>query len=198
MRASCILASVALAGCSTYNEVNGGPVVAVPANEGASVGGGVALHGGIGASSPGVTATFGMDASAKLKATADTQNVAFGDGFFLTRMVGKGGALTVRGGLHLVFERFDEKLLVGGGPFGALMGGVPLESDEYFVPGSFFPHTRRDRTLLTFGPIAELDARFSRPSAVPFLGLAIGIAWTSEVVSTGPAMPGAPGPALPF
>lgn len=189
MRALCILASSALAGCSTWSEVNAGPVVAWPTKGDASVGGSVALHGGIGSSSEGATSTLGMDANAKLKATADTQHFALGDGFLLTHLVGRGGALTVRGGLHLVFERFDEKLLVGAGPYAALMGGIPLESQEYFVPGQLFAHTRRDRTLLTFGPAAEIDARFSRPTAVAFLGIAVGIAWGSEVVSTGPNIP---------
>lgn len=189
MRALCIFASSVLAGCATFNEVNAGPVVALPTSEDASGGGAVALHGGIGTSSEGATTSVGMDPNAKLKATRDTQNIAFGDGFFLTRAIGSGGAGTVRAGLHLVFERYDEKLLVGGGPYAAVMGGIALESREYFVPGQFFAHTRRDRTLFTFGPAAELDARFSRPSSVAFLGIAVGIAWASEVVSTGPNLP---------
>jgi hypothetical protein len=62
------------------------------------------------------------------------------------------------------------------------MGGIALDDDVYFVPGELFSHWRRDRTLLTFGPIAEIDARFSRPSAVAFVGVGVGIAWASEVV----------------
>ncbi len=189
MRAWCILASAAaLAGCSTWSELNAGPVVALPSKEDASVGGSLAAHGAIGTSSPEAGSMFGMDVGAKLAATRDTQHVALGDGFLYARAVG-GGALIARGGLHLVFERFDEKLLVGGGPYAALMGGIALDVREYASPGPFLSFRGRDRTLLTFGPFAEIDARFSRPSSVGFLGLAVGIAWATEIVETAPTTP---------
>lgn len=189
MRAWCILAGAgALAGCSTWSELNAGPAVALPTREDASIGGSVALHGAIGSSSKEATRTLGIDANAKLRATADTQHLAFGNGFLYARAIGS-GALIARGGLHLVFERFDEKLLVGGGPYAGLMGGIALDARDYAVPGPFFAYHGRDRTLLTFGPFAEIDARFSRPSSVGLLGLAVGIAWATEIVETAPTTP---------
>jgi hypothetical protein len=189
MRAWCILASAAaLAGCSTWSELNAGPVVALPTKDDPSAGGSVAVHGAIGSSSPEATSMFGMDGSARLAATRDTQHVALGDGVLYARAIGA-GAWTARGGLQLVFERADEKLLVGGGPYAALMGAVALDVREYASPGPFFSFRGRDRTLLTFGPFAELDARFSRPSSVVFVGLAVGVAWATETVETGATFP---------
>jgi hypothetical protein len=107
------LASIALAGCATLTEVNGGPVVAVPTKEDASVGGALALHGALGSSNAGSNTMLGIDVNAKMKVTAQTQHIAFGDGFLDARPIGAGGEMLLRAGLHLVFERFDEKVLVG-------------------------------------------------------------------------------------
>lgn len=191
-RASGIAASLALAGCSTLVEVNAGPVVALPTRDDASFGGAASLHSGIGSSSEGARRTVGVDVNAKLKATSVTQQIAFGQGFYYAA-----GPALMRAGLHLAFERYDEKLLVGGGPYAALLGAIPLDSREYFVPGGMFAHARRDRTLLTLGPTAEIDARFSRPSAVTFVGLAVGIAWASEVLENKPQPIGVPPPRRP-
>jgi hypothetical protein len=175
-----------VSGCATMTEVNAGPVVALPTKENASVGGAVALHGAIGSSSKTTGSMLGLDVNAKLKATGSTQHIAFGDGLLYARWISAKSAALIRTGLHLVFERFDEKLLVGGGPYVGVMGGITLDEDVYYVPGDLFAHWRRDRTLLTFGPLAEIDARFSRPSAVAFIGIGFGIGWASEVVPPPP------------
>lgn len=167
-------------------QVDAGPVVAVEAKRDASFGGALALHGSIGSSNERTNAMLGADMNAKTKITAATQQIAFGSGLLYARPITAGGEGILRAGLHLAFERFDEKLLVGGGPYAALLGGVTLDEDVYFVPGHMLSHWRRDRTLLTFGPLVEIDARFSRPSAVAFLGLGVGLAWASEVVAPPP------------
>jgi hypothetical protein len=176
--------SLAAVGCSTLTEVNAGPVVALPTKEDPSIGGGVALHSALSGPDKEKNTLVGIDVNTKMKVTSETQHIAFGNGLLYARPVGRTGEVLFRTGLHLVFERFDEKLIVGGGPYTMLMGGVTLDESTYYVPGDMFAHTRRDRTLLTFGPMAEIDARFSRPSAVAFLGLGVGIAWASEVVET--------------
>jgi hypothetical protein len=182
-----VLAALLVSGCATMSEVNAGPVVALPTREDASVGGAVAVHSAVGSSNETSRSMLGIDVNAKAKLTASTQHFAYGNGLLWARAVGDKGEVLFRTGLHLVFERFDEKLLVGGGPYASLMGGITLDEDVYFVPGQLFaPHWRRDRTLLTFGPIAEIDARFSRPSAVAFVGIGFGIAWASEVVAPPP------------
>jgi hypothetical protein len=167
-------------------EVNAGPVVALPTKEDASFGGALALHGALGSSNTTTNTMVGLDLNAKGKFAANTQNIAFGSGFVFARPVASKGEVLLRSGLHFVFERFDEKLIVGAGPYAGLMGGIALDEDVYYVPGDLFSHWRRDRTLLTFGPMAEIDARFSRPSAVTFVGLGIGLAWASEVVAAPP------------
>jgi hypothetical protein len=181
-----LVVALLLPGCATMTEVNSGPVVALPTKEDASFGGAVALHGALGTSNETTNAMTGLDLNAKAKVTAATQNIAFGSGLLFARPIGSKGEGLLRTGLHLVFERFDEELIVGGGPYAALMGGITLDEDVYYVPGHLFAHWRRDRTLLTFGPFAEIDARFSRPSAVAFAGIAFGIAWASEVVAAPP------------
>lgn len=183
------LASLALAGCASLTEVNAGPVVALPTKEDPSVGGAFTFHSAIGSSNTEARSMLGMDVRAAMKATAQTQHIGFGDGFLYARSFGSRGEGILRTGLQLVFERFDEKLIVGGGPYAMILGGVTLDEDVYFVPGQVFSHMRRDRTLLTFGPMAEIDARFSRSSAVAFLGIGIGIAWASERIATPEPLP---------
>jgi hypothetical protein len=185
-RALVVAMAIATLGCATLNEVNAGPVVALPTKEDPSFGGSVALHGALGTSDTNTNALLGFDLNAKAKIAASTMHLAYGNGFVYARPVGAKGEVILRSGVHLVFERFDEKLLVGGGPYAALMGAVALDEDVYYVPGQLFSHWRRDRTLLTFGPLTEIDARFSRPSAVAFLGIGFGIAWASEVVAPPP------------
>jgi hypothetical protein len=186
LRSIAVTSLLFLSGCAVMSEVNAGPVVALPTKEDASLGGAVAVHGALGTSNTTTGSLLGVDVNAKAKITASTQNLAWGNGFLFARPIGSKGEGILRSGLHLVFERFDEKLLVGGGPYASLSGGITLDEDVYFVPGQLFPHWRRDRTLLTFGPIAEIDARFSRPSAVAFVGIGFGIAWASEIVPEPP------------
>ena len=167
-------------------EINAGPVVALPTKEDASVGGAFALHAAVGSSNEHTNAMTGTDASLRGKFTASTQHLAFGDGLLYARGIGAKGEVIVRGGLSLAFERFDDALLVGVGPYLMFAGGFELAQDVYYVPGQIFAHWRRDRTLLTFGPMAELDARLSRPTAIGFVGFGVGIAWASEVVAAPP------------
>lgn len=185
-RALVAVVAHAAMGCATMTEVNAGPVVALPTKEDASFGGAAALHGALGSSNQTSASMVGLDVSTKAKVAASTQQIAFGSGLLYARGIGSKGEAILRSGLHLAFERFDEKLLVGGGPYAGLMGGIMLDEDVYYVPGDLFAHWRRDRTLLTFGPIAEIDARFSRTSAVAFVGIAFGIAWASEPVPPPP------------
>lgn len=173
-------------GCATMTEINAGPVVALPTQEDASFGGGIAAHAAVGSSNEHTNAMTGTDASIRAKLTESTQHIAFSDGLLFARGIGAKGEVIVRGGLSLAFERFDDTLLVGLGPFATLAGGLTLDEDVYYVPGQIFAHWRRDRTFLTFGPMAEIDARLTRPSAIGFVGLSIGIAWASEVVSAPP------------
>lgn len=186
MRGSVVFVALTLTGCSTLTEVNAGPVVALPTKEDASFGAAASIHGALGSSNEQTNAMSAFDVNLRAKVTASTQHLAFGDGLLFARAIGSKGEVIVRGGLDLVFERFDERLLVGGGPYAALAGGISLDEDVYYVPGQIFAHWRRDRTLLTFGPMAEIDARFSRPSSVAFVGVGIGIAWASEVVAAPP------------
>ena len=68
----------------------------------------------------------------------------------------------------IVAKPFDDRLLVGGGPFASVAGGYILRSREYFSPGIILDETRRERTLLTFGPAIELDV-FGADDAADFL-----------------------------
>ena len=181
-----VLLATATTGCATLTEVHAGPVASVPTREDASVGGALALHSALGTSNETTNSMTAIDVNLKGKATSVTQNLAFGGGFMFARPVATKGEVLLRGGLHWVFERYDGKVLVGGGPYAMIAGGIALDEDVYYVPGQLFSHWRRDRTLLTFGPMAEIDARFSRPSAVAFVGIGIGIAWASEVVAPPP------------
>jgi hypothetical protein len=183
-----LVASLLLSGCATMSEMNGGPVVALPTGEDASFGGAIAAHGAVGSSNDTGRRIVGLDVNAKGKLTGASQHIAFGQGLLYSGSIGTKGEGILRTGLHLAFERFDEKLLAGGGPYAALMGGFTLDENVVYVParGIFGPYWRRERMLLTFGPIAEIDARFSRPSAVAFVGIGFGIAWASATIAPPP------------
>jgi hypothetical protein len=178
-RAVVLTACTAMTACSTMSEITAAPAVALPTRENASPGAAVEAHAGLGFSNRDAIDTAGVDLSAKAKVTPVTQNLAFGEGFYLASKWGAGVGM-FRAGLHLVFERYDQKVIVGGGPYGSLSGGFVLTSREYDSPGIMINERRRERMLLTVGPTIELDARFSRPSAVTFIGLAIGLAWADE------------------
>jgi hypothetical protein len=182
---STVVAALLVTGCATMSEVNGGPIVGLPTNDDASVGGAFAAHGAVGSSNEKGRTLVGLDVNAKAKLAGSSQQIAFGQGLLYTGSIGKTGEGILRTGLHLAFERFDEKLLVGGGPYATLMGGFTLDEDVVYVPerGIFGPYWRRERTIFTFGPIAEIDARFSRPSAIAFVGLGFGIAWASATIA---------------
>lgn len=189
-----VVAAMLLAcGCSTITELQAGPVVSIAKNEDPTGGAAVAAQAGLGFSSGSATDTFGLEGALRAKVTKASQNLAFGEGFFIAGKYG-GGVGLLHGGVHLAFERFDDKLLVGGGPYASIAGGFILNEREYYSPG-IFGETRRERALITFGPTLEVDARFSRPSVLTFVGLAIGVAWVDEHVHAGrPEAPPAPSP----
>jgi len=169
-----------LPACTTVTEVNAGPVVALPTKEDPSVGGRASLSGALGATGNTSEATVAIEPNMKLSATKDTQDIAFGSGLLYMRPLSSSSVGMVRGGLELLFERFDEKLIMGGGPYAALSFAFVLENVEYTSPGFMFSSRMRERTLLTLGPFAEMEARFSRPSAVILVGLSVGVAWSTE------------------
>jgi hypothetical protein len=183
-----VVVALLLCGCSTLTELSVGPAAGVSKGEDPTFG--VAADGRIGLGfSPGsATDTFGVEGVLRGKAATRSQSLGFGEGVYVASSFGKGVGLA-RGGLHLVFERFDERLLVGGGPYASLSGGYIVQQRDYFSPGIVLDETRRERTLLTFGPAIELDARFSRPSVLTFIGFNIGLAWTDESVGSGVHLP---------
>ena len=178
------VAAAMTCGCSTLTEVNAGPVVGLSKNDDPAGGVAANAHAGLGVSTDDAVETLGVDVVVRGKITKTSQQLAFGEGVFLS---GKAGKLVtiVRVGGHLAFERFDDRLLVGGGPSGSLEGGFILGTREYFSPGLFIDETRRERTLLTFGPSIELDARFTRPTTLAFIGFTIGVAWANDHVVAG-------------
>lgn len=189
-------AAMITCGCSTLKEVNAGPVVGL--SKGADPSGGVAAnaHSGFGLASDDAVETLGLEIHARAKVTRTSQQLAFGEGLFASGKTGNILAI-LRGGLHLSFERFDDRLLVGAGPSASAEGGFILDTREYFSPGVFIDETRRERTLLTFGPAIEIDARFSRPSAITFIGFTIGLAWANDHVVAGHVPDAPPTPATP-
>jgi hypothetical protein len=162
------------------SSLEGGPTIAFVARREPQVGAQLEARAGIGWSNREALKTWGFEGSAMMKMTSATQNVALGNGVYFARST-KGGDTTaiVRGGLHLVFERYEEKPFVGAGPYAAITVGVPLASRDFQTTG-LFASTWRERTLFTIGPAIEVDARFARATTVTFFGLALGIAWTEE------------------
>ena len=192
------IAIVALStiGCSTVTAIDVGPTFAfasrptgAPGSE-PQVGAQAEARAGVGWSNRDALKTWGIEAASKAKVTAATQNVAGGTGFYLARSTSSGDMTAiVRGGLHLVLERYEETVLVGAGPYGAMAIGVPIAMRDYQLGGVFTTSTRRERTLFTIGPAFELDARFSRPSTVTFFGIGVGIAWTDDNLMVQPNLP---------
>jgi hypothetical protein len=183
-------------GCSTLQQVSAGPVVGVGKDPESTGGVAVAASTGVSFSSE-ATDAVGVEIGVKGKITKSSQNMALGEGLFITGRTGKALAI-FRSGLHFVFERFDDTLLVGGGPYGSVEAGYIFGSREYYSPGQIYNEWRAERTILTLGPAVELDARFSRPSVLTFIGINIGIAWADEHIEPPPrATPPPLGPRLP-
>jgi hypothetical protein len=169
--------------------VEAGPTVAFPTRREPQAGAQLEARAGIGFSNREALKTWGMEGSSKIKLTSATQNLALGDGFYFARST-KGGDTTamVRGGVHFVVERYEDKVFIGAGPYAAITVGLPLSSRVYQTSG-IFATTWRERTLVTMGPAIELDTRFARESSVVFFGLSVGIAWTEENLLIQPAPP---------
>ncbi len=177
-------------GCSTISAVDAGPTIAFPTRREPQVGAQAEAHAGIGVSNQEAAKTWGIDASSKLKITRATQNIALGSGFYFERSTPTGDfSAMVRAGLHFVFERYEENLLTGIGPYAAITTGFPISTRDYSASALFSTTTRRERTLLTMGPAFEVDARFSRASTVTFFGLSVGLAWTDENLQIQPTPP---------
>lgn len=168
-------------GCSTVTRLAAGPTMTPETSrEAFAAGAGISANTGLGVTSEDGTRTTGLEIGMRGNFTGRSQIVAFGEGAYLTKNLGKRAVFLVDGGLHLAFERYDDRLLVGFGPYAGMGIGVDISSREYFSPGVILDENRRERTLLTFGPTLEVDARFSRPSASPFFGFQIGLAWLNE------------------
>lgn len=160
-----------------------------------AVGAGFVATSGFGYTSADELRTTGVETSLRANFTGRSQNVAFGSGVYFTRGFGARGAFFVDGGLHLSFERYDESLLVGVGPYAALGLAVAVDQQERTTRGFFSNDVHVARTLVTFGPSMELDARFTRPSSIPFFGFQIGVMWSDE--NKGPQKNEVPQPDVP-
>lgn len=168
------------AGCSSVGRLSAGPTFTPETSrEPLAAGVGLRASKGVGLNEDD-SFSMGLELGLRANFTARSQVVALGEGAYFTRSLGKRSLILVDGGLHLAFERYDDRLLVGAGPYASMAVGFELASREYFSPGVLLDDNRRERTLLTLGPSVELDARFSRPSAIPFFGLQVGLAWSSE------------------
>ncbi len=159
-------------GCTSFARVSAGPTL-MPATkaEPVSAGVGVMAQRGFGAPTDDGRGAVGVSGGLRGNFTGRSQALALGEGFFLAHDVGRSGMLFVDGGLHFALERYDERMLVGLGPYASAFYGVDLERHDRFEPGRFFDEHRRERVILTFGPFAELDARLTRPSVAPFFGV---------------------------
>ncbi len=160
-----------------------------------AVGAGFVATSGFGYTSADELRTTGVETSLRANFTGRSQNVAFGSGVYFTRAFGARGAVFVDGGLHLSFERYDDSLLVGVGPYAAIGLAVAVAQQERTTRGFFSNDVHVARTLVTFGPSMELDARFTRPSSIPFFGFQIGVMWSDE--NKGPQKNEVPAPDLP-
>jgi hypothetical protein len=177
--------ALACSGCSTLSEVSLGPTVALGnSTERASPGLAFDVRQGLGGSSTEGerVSQFGLDLGLKGKVTSRSQSLAFADGFYWSRSFGKQIGL-VRGGAMLGLERYDERPLLDIGLYGGFSGGYSL-SERNHTDRSLFGGERRERTYLTFGPMVDISARFSRPSGIAFLGLSIGLVFTDELLPT--------------
>jgi hypothetical protein len=172
---SALSATWLIVGCSQFGEIRGGPAVGLQKDDLVSPGAEVDLGAGLGlATIP--TETAGIDLAFRGMVTSQSQHLAIAQGIFIAERYG-----LVRGGGQIVFEHFDNNLLVGMGGYGALEGLLVLSSRTHTVPGVFV----RDKwilskTLLTFGPTLELDARFTRGIPIAFYGFTVGLMWTDE------------------
>lgn len=171
-------------GCTSFGRVSAGPTL-MPATstEPVSAGVGVMAQRGFGAPTDDGRGAVGVSGGLRGNFTGRSQALALGEGFFLAHDVGRSGMLFVDGGLHFALERYDERMLVGLGPYASAFYGVDLERHDRFEPGRFFDEHRRERVILTFGPFAELDARLTRPSVAPFFGVQIGLMWWNGHIS---------------
>lgn len=158
------LSLLGVSACSTHvtgvAATGGGTVVPRPAEPA----GGATAFAGVGHRT-GYDDTFGVDLSAVARVTPSAAKLGVGEGAFLLARYGLAHFL-FRGGPQLDFELRDARLLVGGGAYGSAAVALTLRRDG------------QARTMLTFGPLAELTGRFSRPRAEALLGLAVGLLWT--------------------
>lgn len=182
-------------GCTSFARVSAGPTM-MPATKSEPVSGGVGIMAqrGFGAPTDDGRGAFGVAGGLRGNFTGRSQTLALGEGFFLAHDVGRSGMLFVDGGLHLGFERYDDRVLVGLGPYASAFYGVDLERHDRFEPGRFFDEYRRERVIFTVGPFAELDARLTRPSAAPFFGIQVGLMWWNGHVSADEATHADPTP----
>jgi hypothetical protein len=171
LRSASLACAITCVGCSTLFEYQGGPAVALHAGRDASPGVAVAGHMGIGPA-PSSGKAFGADTTARMKFTTSTQNLAVGEGIFVVRDWGDIAAI-YRLGAHVTFERFDDRLLVGAGPHGSVALAVLHKESEVEV-GAL---VAKSKTFITFGPIIDVDARFTRQDRAIFFGLAVGVAF---------------------
>ena len=143
-------------GCTSFARVSAGPTM-MPATKSEPVSGGVGIMAqrGFGAPTDDGRGAFGVAGGLRGNFTGRSQTLALGEGFFLAHDVGRSGMLFVDGGLHLGFERYDDRVLVGLGPYASAFYGVDLERHDRFEPGRFFDEYRRERVIFTVGPFAE-------------------------------------------
>jgi hypothetical protein len=189
------LGATFVSGCTSFARLSAGPTL-MPATstEPVSAGVGVMAQRGFGAPTDDGRGAVGVAGGLRGNFTGRSQALALGEGFFLAHDVGRSGMLFVDGGLHFALERYDERMLVGLGPYASAFYGVDLERHDSFSPGRFFDEYRRERVILTFGPFAELDARLTRPSVAPFFGVQIGLMWWNGHISNEEATHAAPAP----
>src|SRR5512142_2036924 len=90
-----------LPACTTVTEINAGPAVAIPTKEDPSGGGHVGFHGALGLTGNESEATVALEPNARLNATKDTQDIAFGGGFLYMRPFSENNVGMLRGGLEL-------------------------------------------------------------------------------------------------
>lgn len=161
-----IIAVLGAPGCSTYvtgvAAAGGGTVAPRPAEPAGSA----TAFAGVGHRTA-HDDTFGVDLSAVARATPSAGKLGVGEGAFLLARYELVHFL-FRAGPQLDFELRDARPLVGGGAYGSAALALTLRRDG------------DARTMLTFGPIAEVTGRFSRPRGEALLGLALGLLWTGR------------------
>lgn len=175
LRSAVLACAVSSIGCATLAEYQGGPALAMQREQRTSPGIHLSGHMGMGLQ-PSNGKTIGGEMTARMKFMTETQSLAVGPGIYAVRDWGGIAAIYRLGGTFF-FERYDDKLFVGVGPYGSAALALP-HREEVANVGGFIAKTK---TFITFGPVIDVSARIARDAPVFFVGLAVGVAYEESL-----------------